>query len=73
MCIVTAKTMTQAQKGKRALSMQKIEAEIVSLDKNLTQNGCAYGVSFPCRFGPAVERILKDSGVAYGEVIGKNG
>ena len=53
--------------------MEGVEASIVSLDKNLTKNGCAYGISFPCRSRSTAERILRERAVGYGEIIGNGG
>ena len=70
MCIVSMRTMTQALRAQRVLSERGIRSEIVSLDATLTKNGCAYGLQLMCRDVRAVERILKESGIKYGEVLG---
>ena len=64
------KTMTQALKGQRALSGAGIRCQIVSLDRTLTKNGCAYGLSYPCEKSREAERILNINKIAYGELIG---
>ncbi len=71
MCIASMKTMTAALKGQRALAGAGIGTQIVSLDKTLTKNGCAYGLSYPCHMSRDVERILNAHKVAYGELIGR--
>jgi len=73
MCIVSVKTMTAAIKARKALSGAGIESEILSLDRTLTKNGCAYGLGYPCAESRQVERILKMSKVSYGEFIGRRG
>lgn len=70
MCIISMRTMTAALRGQRTLSERGIRSEIVSLDASLTKNGCAYGLQFMCRDVRAVERILKDSKIHYGEILG---
>ena len=70
MCIASMKTMTAAIKGQRALSGAGIRAQIVSLDRTLTKNGCAYGLSYPCEKSREVERILNINKIAYGELMG---
>lgn len=71
MCIASMKTMTAALRGQRALYGAGIESQVVSLDRSLTQNGCAYGLAYPCHRGGEVERILKNHKVAYGVFMGR--
>lgn len=70
MCIISMKTMTAALRGQRVLLERGIRSEIVSLDASLTKNGCAYGLQFMCRDVSSVERILRDSRINYGEILG---
>lgn len=63
--------MTHAQKAKRLLENERIFAEIVNLDKNLTRNGCAYGIAYDCKYMDDVKRILDRKGLGYGDVLGK--
>ncbi|MBR6676344.1 MAG: DUF3343 domain-containing protein [Clostridia bacterium] len=65
------KTQTAALKGKRALFRRGINATVVSLDASLTQNGCAYGLSFFCDDAETAEKVLAEHGVGYGMVIGR--
>lgn len=71
MCIASMKTMTAALKAKRALFSAGIPSEVVSLDRSLTKNGCAYGISYPCAVGRDVERILNINRIDYGALLGK--
>lgn len=71
-CISSLKSMTHAQKARRSLSSEGIDVEIVSLDKNLTRNGCAYGISYDCRYSKQVAEILGRRGLGYGDVLGKD-
>lgn len=70
MCIASMNTMTRAQKGRRALLGAGIECEIVSLDRNLTKGGCAYGLSFKKDKKEAAVRALEKTGCAYGQILG---
>ncbi len=70
MCIVTMKTMTKAIRGRNAVERAGIQCEIVSLDKTLTKNGCAYGISFPCSDVAEVKGILGLANIGYGVMIG---
>ena len=58
MCIASMKTMTAALKGQRALLGAGIRAQVVSLDRMLTKNGCAYGLSYSCENSSLAEKIL---------------
>ncbi|MBE6714680.1 MAG: DUF3343 domain-containing protein [Ruminococcaceae bacterium] len=69
-CIAAMKTMTAAIKGKKALKGAGIDCEIVSLDGNLTKNGCAYGLSYSCSQRREAEYIMQKNRVNYGEIIG---
>lgn len=70
MCIAYTKTVTAAQMARRALALAGIESDIVGIDPRLTKNGCAYGVRFSCVEAGRVRRILKEKGIAYGEILG---
>ena len=70
MCIVTMKTMTAAVRAKRAAMSVGINCEIVSLDRNMTKNGCAYGLRYPCHTGEKLLLQLSERGVEYGTVLG---
>lgn len=63
--------MTHAQKAKRLLEKERIRAEIVNLDKNLTKNGCAFGIEYDCADSGRVKDILNMRGLGYGEMLGK--
>ena len=70
MCVITTKTVTLAIKGKNALQSVGIGGEAVSLDRNLTEKGCAYGISFPCEKKAEAKQIMKAQRIAYGQIIG---
>ena len=70
MSVITVKTMTAAQKAKRILAASGVVAEIVSLDKNLTGNGCAFGLSVDSGDAYTAKRLLDERAVPYGMVIG---
>lgn len=70
-CIASLKSMTHAEKAKRALETERLRCEIVSLDKNLTRHGCAYGLEFDCTQSERVKRILDRRGLGYGDILGR--
>lgn len=72
MCIVTMKTMTAAQRARRAANAAGVDCRIVSLDRNMTKNGCAYGLSYPCHMGEKLILHFERQGVEYGTVIGRD-
>ena len=57
-------------KGINALRSAGVFGEVVSLDRSLTKNGCAYGIGFDCHQSSEVERILGYYKIGYGEMIG---
>lgn len=73
MCIVTMKSTTAAQIGRRALLRKGIYADIVSVDPALTGNGCTIGLSIPCSDIKRAKSILADNNVIPGRVLGYSG
>jgi len=69
MCVASVRSMTHAQKAKKALSKLLIDCEIIRLEPNMTQKGCAYGVKFQCVNLYAVKDALDKSSVKYTEII----
>lgn len=70
MCIAAMKSMTSAQKGKNVLAAMGVYCEIVNLDPMMTENGCAYGLSFPRLGADEVARLLNRKKIAHGEILG---
>ncbi len=71
MCIISIKNLTLAQMAKKILSREGISADIVSVDPNLTKNGCSYGLSFNCTQAYRVKSILNRASIGYSEVGGR--
>lgn len=65
------RSMTHAEKAKRALERAGIACSIVGLDRSLTSRGCAYGIEYPASAASAVRRVLAANSLDYGEVIGR--
>lgn len=72
MCILSFKSMTHAAKAKRILEADGINAEIISLEKNLTRRGCGFGISFNSEYTDKAMNLLKKRSLAYGELLGNN-
>ena len=70
MCIASMKTITSAHMARKALASAGIVSNIVSIDPNITRKGCAYGIGFNCGDAVRVKRVLKEKGIAYGEIFG---
>ena len=70
MCIAAMKSMTLAQKGRSALLSMGVYSEIVNLDSMMTENGCAYGLSFPHLCADEVTKLLNMKKIAHGEILG---
>ena len=69
MCVASVRSMTHAQKAKKALENNLIECEIIRLEPNMTKKGCAYGVKFQCINLYAAKDALDKSSVTYTEII----
>lgn len=57
-CIAAIGSLTLSLKAQRALQAAELPAEVVSLSREETRQGCAYGVSFPCGTRNQVRGIL---------------
>ena len=64
--IVTLKTITQAQKGKKALSRNGIKSNLVKIDQNHSLSGCQYGLEFDDILFYSVISILRENEIDYG-------
>ena len=69
MCVAALKSMTIALKAKKALKEFNIEAEIIKLEPNMTQKGCAYGIKFDCFNLYNAESALSFKKIKYTEII----
>ncbi|MBQ8340676.1 MAG: DUF3343 domain-containing protein [Clostridia bacterium] len=47
-CIAAIGSLTLSLKAAHALQAAELPAEVLSLSREETRQGCAYGVSFPC-------------------------
>ena len=70
-CIITLKSRTSAERGRR--SLPGAGASVVSLDPGLTRGGCSFGLKLPCRSVGRMKSELDRLGIPYGEVIGGHG
>lgn len=64
--IVTVKTITIGQKGKRALASHGIKSSFVKIDADKNINGCQYGIKFNERDYYDVISILRENHIEYG-------
>ncbi len=69
MCIASLKSMTLAIKAKKALTKANISAEIIKLEPNMTQKGCAYGIKFDCLYLSHSVDVLNQNRVKYTEIV----
>lgn len=69
MCVASLKSITQANKAKKALDAANIQADIIKLEPHLTKKGCGYGIRFNCLSLKNVEIILKNKFIKYSEII----
>ena len=69
--ISSLRSVTHAENAKRLLQRAGIRCTIVGLDRNLTKHGCAYGIEYSAADEKRVKRILQESALGYGDVLGK--
>jgi len=72
-CILAMKTRTAAEKARRTAAIERIEADVVSVDPSVTRHGCSVGLRLNCADVEEVTRLLDKRGIVYGDVIGRNG
>lgn len=72
-CILAMRTRTAAEKARRTAVLEKIEADVVSVDPSVTKHGCSVGLRLNCADADTVKRLLDRKGIVYGDVIGRNG
>lgn len=68
MYIASFKSITNAIKGKNALTKSSIEAEIIKLDPTFTDKGCAYGVKFNHYNLTLIYEIFNQNKVKYVQI-----
>ena len=64
---VTLKTITYAQKTKKLLQKDNIDARIVKLSGD-PLSGCTYGVEFDRKYYYKVIALLRENEISYGTV-----
>lgn len=69
MCVASLRSMTFAVKAKKALSESGINSEIIKLEPNMTQKGCAYGIRFDCVNLRSAKDALTQKRVKYTEIL----
>lgn len=72
-CILAMKTQTSAERARRIAVMEKIDAEVVSIDPSVTRRGCSIGIRLPCSQVTALQEMLDRRKIPYGDVIGRGG
>ena len=69
MCIVSFKTLTDAQRARSLLRSSGILCEVVGIDPNLTKRGCSYGVSFSDKDRSTALSVIDRRGISRGEAV----
>ncbi len=70
-CILAMRTRTAAEKARRAATLAKIPAEVVSVDPSVTRHGCSVGLRLNCADVDSLAEQLDKRGIVYGDVIGR--
>ena len=69
-CILTMKSQTNAERARRAAASIRVDAQVVSVDPNVTRLGCSYGLRLSCASVERVKSVLIKRGIPFGDVIG---
>lgn len=72
-CILAMKTQTAAERARRIAIMERISAEVVSIDPSVTRRGCSIGIRLPCDHIDRFQDLLDSRRIPYGDVIGRGG
>ena len=70
-CIIPLSSMTYAMKGEELLRRKGIASKILRLPKDMTKNGCGFGLSLWCGHLSSAKRLFMAAGIPMGEL--KNG
>lgn len=72
-CVIGMKSQFLAEKARRTALMERIGAEIVSIDPSVTKRGCSIGIRLNCSDVERFKSILDRRKIAYGDIIGRGG
>ncbi|MBQ7365288.1 MAG: DUF3343 domain-containing protein [Clostridia bacterium] len=72
-CIISMPSMTFAQKARTVLAANAIEALVSKLPHELSEKGCAWGISLACKDTEEARRILTVSDVPFKRVWHREG
>ena len=70
MCLISFKTLTASLRAASVLKSAGIDSRVVSIDPNLTKNGCSYGVSVSQTDRETVISVLRRNRLQFGQVFG---
>ncbi len=68
-CLITLKSSTYSMKAQLLLSKNSIPSKQVKLDGEYRGRGCTHGIRIDCRHRRQVEKLLRDNGVPYSDII----
>ena len=69
-CIIPMTSPTLAKMAERALTGQRINVSMVSVDPSLTKRGCGYGISLYCNDAERAKDLLHRRNIPFGDLIG---
>lgn len=68
-CLITFKSPTYSMKAQLLLTRNSVPSRAVKLDGEYSGKGCTHGIRVDCRYGKTAERLLRQSGVPYSDII----
>jgi hypothetical protein len=72
-CIIGMKSQTAAERARRAAIIEKLRADVVSVDPSVTKRGCSLGLRVNCDDVQRITALLEKTSIPYGDVIGRSG
>ncbi|MBE6541333.1 MAG: DUF3343 domain-containing protein [Ruminococcaceae bacterium] len=72
-CVIGMRSQFSAEKARRCAVMEKISAEVVSVDPSVTKRGCSIGIRINCSEIDKFLNILDKKKIPYGDIIGRGG
>ena len=67
-CTIPLSSMTYAMKGEELLRSRGIPSRAVRLPKDMTENGCGYGLLLSCGQLSGAKRVLGAAGIPMGRL-----
>ncbi len=68
-CLITLRSATYSMKAQKILTDAAIPSKTVKLDSEYSGKGCTHGIRIDCRYKRSAERLLRENGIAFSDII----